>query len=264
MIEILNRYLVQHKSINVPGLGTIYIERIPANTDFINKQVFPPQYKYGFDKNLDTPDNDLFIFLAQQKNIPGDEATQSYNQFAGSLQTKINEDNMAEWQDVGVFRKLPSGDIIFEPVVSAGRLFGPVPAERVVRNNAAHSILVGDREKTNIEMTGLLNEQKNVQKSNQKRVQKSAQKNVQKTPQINVQESAQINVQESARVNVQEVEQANVVIPAQRPRQTWWIFALVLFIIAVSILAYHFSTHGFTWKSIANQEKFELVTPHSR
>ncbi|WP_315816313.1 hypothetical protein [Paraflavitalea speifideaquila] len=59
MTEALTSYLIQHKSISIPGLGTVYIERIPAQTDFINKQILPPSYHFRFDKYFDAPDKEF-------------------------------------------------------------------------------------------------------------------------------------------------------------------------------------------------------------
>ena len=53
MIDVLKSYLVQNKSINIPGLGTIHAEEIPAKNDIVNKQLLPPHYVFHFDKYFD-------------------------------------------------------------------------------------------------------------------------------------------------------------------------------------------------------------------
>ena len=68
MNDILTSYLLQNKSISIPGLGSMYIERIPAQTDFVNKRILPPDYHFRFDKYFDAPDKDFFAYLAQQMN----------------------------------------------------------------------------------------------------------------------------------------------------------------------------------------------------
>lgn len=158
MIVILNSYLVQHKSINIPGLGTICIEKQPASTDFIHKKMYPPKYIYTFDKYFDTPHKDFFTYLAVHKNIPDYEAIQLYNDFAQHLRSKIKLEESAEWKGVGVFKKDLNGDIILEPISDNLHVYNPVDAQRIIRTNAAHAILVGDKESTNVRMTEYLNE----------------------------------------------------------------------------------------------------------
>ena len=160
MIDILNKYLIQHKSINIPGLGTIFIEHLPATLDVVNKRILPPHCEFRFNKYFDTPDKEFFHYLSAEKGIPDYEAIQLYNQFAQDLRTAIKQDDKAVWEDVGVFTKNNAGDMVFEQLSKPRPLYAPVSAVRIVRNTAAHTVLVGDQEMTTIEMTGLLNPEK--------------------------------------------------------------------------------------------------------
>ncbi|MEJ7739092.1 MAG: hypothetical protein WKF97_16830 [Chitinophagaceae bacterium] len=213
MIDILNSYLVQHKSINIPGLGTIYIQKLPAQTDFVNKKIYPPQYSFTFDKYFDAPAKDFFTYLAMKKSIPDYEAIQLYNDFSQHLRSKIKMEDSAEWNDVGVFKKDKSGEIVLEPICADMSLYHPVYAERIVRSNAAHAILVGDKESTNVRMTEFLNE-------------------------------------------------ANEKVPVKR--DYWWINALTLFAIALTMLIIHFIKYGFTSHSLGNRQSVEWLTPNNR
>lgn len=160
MIDILNMYLIQHKSINIPGLGTIFIEHLPATSDVGNQRILPPHFEFRFNKYFDTPDKEFFSYLSYQKGIADFEAIQLYNQFAQDFHTAIKQEDRAEWQDVGVFVKNSAGDLVFEPIQQTEMLYAPVPAVRIVRERAAHAVLVGDQEKTTVEMTSFLNDEK--------------------------------------------------------------------------------------------------------
>lgn len=164
MIEVLNSYLVQHKSINIPGLGTIYVETVPARNDFVNKQLLPPYHIYRFDKYFDAPDKEFFAYLAQQKGIADYEAIRWYNEFAYNLRARIRTNETAEWEGVGVFTKDMSGDIVFKENRQLMPVYAPVNAERVIRSNVSHSIRVGDQETTTTRMSELLSEEVHVEK----------------------------------------------------------------------------------------------------
>ena len=159
MVAALNSYLVQHKSLSIPGLGTIYVERIPAQSDFVNKQIIPPSYHYRFDRYFDAPDKDFFTYLASQREIADYEAIRWYNEWALDLRNKIRTQQEVHWESVGILKTDVSGEVVFEPQQNLISYLHPVPAERVIRSNAQHTMIVGDKEVTNTVMTDYLSEE---------------------------------------------------------------------------------------------------------
>ena len=153
MYAILNRYLFLNKSIPVPGLGTICMESQPATIDASTRSILPPAYRFRFDKFFDSPDKDLFTYLSAQQNISDYEALRQYNDFAFSLRDRLNYFREAPWEGLGILKKDDTGDIHFETSISNPFFLQPVPAEKVVRANAKHMMLVGDRERSNSEMS---------------------------------------------------------------------------------------------------------------
>ncbi len=206
MYEVLNKYLLQHKSISIPGLGSLVAETIPAVTDFANKRLLPVQFKFRFDKYFDAPDREFFLYLSQKKNIPDFEAIKWYSEFAYTLRNKIRTDNKAEWEGIGVFKKDTGGDIVFESFHPPYELFTEVKAERVIRSDAKHSILVGDKEKTNYEMTEWLSDEVYVEK------------------------------------------------------ESWWIYALIMAAIGLSILFFHLYRSEMRWGATGNQQQVEAAS----
>lgn len=164
MFEVLNSYLFQHKSISIPGLGTIFLERGPANTDIGSKNFLPPVYFFRFDKYFDAPDKDFFSFLAAEKNIPDYEAIKWYSEFSYDLRNKIRLDENVEWDNVGVLKKDDTGNIVFEPVEGSPSFLKPVGANIITRKDGQHHLLVGDKEITNTEASELVNPYEEVAK----------------------------------------------------------------------------------------------------
>ena len=152
MFEVLNSYLFQHKSISIPGLGTIFLETLPASSDIGNKHILPPVYHFRFDKYFDAPDKDFFSYLAAEKNIADYEAIKWYNEFSYELRNRIKQEDKVKWDDVGVLRKDYAGNIIFESSSGAARFLKPVSANSIIRKDAQHHLLVGDKETNNNEM----------------------------------------------------------------------------------------------------------------
>jgi hypothetical protein len=153
MYTILNRYLFLHKSIPIPGLGTICLESQAATIDASTRTIHPPVYRFRFDKFSDSPDKDLFAYLSAQQKISDYEALRQYNDFAYSLRDRLNYFREAPWEGLGILKKDDMGDIHFESSILNPSFLQPVPAEKVVRTNAKHMLLVGDRERSSREMS---------------------------------------------------------------------------------------------------------------
>ena len=153
MYTILNRYLFLHKSIPIPGLGTICMESQAATIDASTRTIHPPVYRFRFDKFSDSPDKDLFAYLSAQQKISDYEALRQYNDFAYSLRDRLNYFREAPWEGLGILKKDDMGDIHFESSILNPSFLQPVPAEKVVRTNAKHMLLVGDRERSSREMS---------------------------------------------------------------------------------------------------------------
>lgn len=158
MVQLIKTYLLQNKSISIPGLGTIYVERIPAQTDFVNRQLLPPAYHFRFDKYFDAPAKDFFTFIAAKNRVEDYEAIKMYNEWAQQLRSTIGTENVTPIQGVGSLKRDLSGEIVFEPAGPQQTFHQPVPAERIIRTNASHTMIVGDREFTNVEMNDLLHD----------------------------------------------------------------------------------------------------------
>jgi len=164
MFEVLNSYLFQHKSISIPGMGTIYMESLPASIDVSTKNMLPPLYYFRFDKYFDAPDKEFFSFLASEKKIHDFEALRLYNEFSFDLREKITHDQEVTWEGVGVLKKDLEGNIAFDSSLGNPFFLRPVPANQVIRRDAEHTMIVGDRERTNIEMNEWLQNESSVAK----------------------------------------------------------------------------------------------------
>jgi hypothetical protein len=158
MWQVLNAYLFQHRSISIPGLGTIYLETMSASVDVAERTMLPPTYAFRFDKYFDAPDKEFFSFIAVQRNILDYEAIKWYNEFSFDLRNRIRAEEQVSWDGVGLLKKDGAGGIQFEPAPTPILFLQPVPAMRVSRQDAQHNLVVGDRERTSGEMNEWLHD----------------------------------------------------------------------------------------------------------
>lgn len=153
MVKLVGTYLLQNGSVSIPGLGTIYIERIPAQSDFVNRQLLPPAYHYRFDKYFDAPGKEFFTFISARKNTADYEAMKLYNEWALGLRNSMSAGKPAVLEGIGSLGRDDRGEILFEPTGELQTAFVPVPANRIIRSNISHNLLVGDRETNSVDMT---------------------------------------------------------------------------------------------------------------
>jgi hypothetical protein len=229
MNNVLVSYLLQHKSISIPGLGSMYIERIPAQTDFVNRRILPPDYHFRFDKYFDAPDKDFFTYLAKQQNIADYEAIKWYNEWAYELRSKLREGQIVEWTGIGTLKKDISGEIIFE---SAGRipsLQEPTPANRVIHTHTQHTMLVGDQEVTR------------------------------KISNAEVNTNAQ-TVSDNNDISGDEQVPDYPPYPEEPPKKRgWWIFALVIAALALTVIFMRVYKNGLTTSAAGNQQRINAA-----
>ncbi len=146
MFYILHQYLIQHKSLSLPGLGTLELQNIPAISNFSDHMIEPPMQKTIFDDMHDAPDKDLFQYVASRLHLEEWEAIKRVNDFSYELKNKLKEGDEIVWDKVGILRSDLSGSITLEARTITYDFMESVPAKRIVRINANHTILRGDTE----------------------------------------------------------------------------------------------------------------------
>jgi hypothetical protein len=226
MTDVLVSYLLQHKSISIPGLGSMYIERIPAQTDFVNRRILPPDYHFRFDKYFDAPDKDFFTYLAKQQNIADYEAIKWYNEWAYELRSKLREGHVVEWEGIGILKKDISGEIIFE---SAGRipsLQEPTPANRVIHSHTQHTMLVGDQEVT---------------------------RKISLTDNVPPATTEEEQIQSDTQVEEQPPYDPHIFDEPPR-KKGWWIFGIIVAALALTLIVARFYKNGFSTAAAGNQQ----------
>lgn len=157
MYHDLYEYLILHRQLSVPGVGTFLLERKPAETQFTHKQINPSAYTIALQAGNAVPAKRLFHWLADKLNISYHEAILKFNGFAFDLRSEVLAGNKVLWNKVGTLSKGMRGDIKFVPAIVEYYFDRPVSAVRVIREKAVHTVKVGEQEKTSEEMAEWLN-----------------------------------------------------------------------------------------------------------
>ena len=146
MFHILHQYLIQHKSLSLPGLGTIELQNIPAISNISDHVIEPPMQKIIFDDVHDAPDKNLFQYVSARLQVEEWEAIKQVNDFSYELKSRLKQGGEIAWDRVGVLRSEPGGSITLDARTITYDFMEPAPANRIIRTNANHTILRGDTE----------------------------------------------------------------------------------------------------------------------
>jgi nucleoid DNA-binding protein len=135
MFDMIASSFFQKKSCRLPGIGNLELVTTPAEYDFGTKQIRAPRQSILF--------------------ISAPSSSDYFNEFSAISQLMkdaLEKNGSIEITGLGSFTKDSSGAIQFSAQPANEDFFQPVTAEKVIHKDAEHSILVGDKETTNIEM----------------------------------------------------------------------------------------------------------------
>jgi hypothetical protein len=156
MYESLYRFLIKYKKVDLPGIGAIALQTQSAQSEFVSRSFLPPAYFFTLEKERDIPLGKLFSWIAADNNISENEAADQFNDFISDLKKELEAGKKITWSGVGIFQKEPAGEIKFEGNKKELPFLEPVIAKKVIRENAEHTMLVGEVEKTSTQMTEIL------------------------------------------------------------------------------------------------------------
>jgi nucleoid DNA-binding protein len=155
MHQQIASYLFQNKTCPLPGFGTLSLSHSGAESDFTNRSIAAPRPMISFDIK-ETGTAGLLNYLSATTGANQDEVTAALDHFCDGLKKEMAENSIVKLDSIGKFYGDSSGIINFKPEELPPVFLQPVHAERVIHPDAEHQILVGDKEKTNTQMTELL------------------------------------------------------------------------------------------------------------
>ena len=153
MLQILYTYLIQRKSLFLPGVGHFRLLSGAARYDAVHQQLFPPVPEIQMTDEQPPTQKELFDYIARKLNISELEAIQQFNTCLFEMRQQLKSGKAIDWQGVGV---LSAGNSISETILIpyhySGSALGPVEANRIIRKDRQYAMLVGDQETDTGEM----------------------------------------------------------------------------------------------------------------
>jgi nucleoid DNA-binding protein len=156
MVDLVVRYLSFQKKVSLQGIGTFSVEQLPARLDFPNRLLYAPEYILHYSPSVVAATDERFeSWLQQELKVNREEAKNLQQNLAADFERSLVEKGQMTLNGLGTFtkdeQKLLHFSSLYETVKG-----NPVTAEKVIRKNTSHSVLVGEQEKTSEEMTEIL------------------------------------------------------------------------------------------------------------
>jgi hypothetical protein len=136
MYNLIAPSFFQKKNCKLPGIGYLALLTHPAETDFLHTQIKSPYQE--------------IIFSQEQSD---DKIFNEFSAISEIMKRKLDAESLLELDGIGTFTKDENGSIQFKALPLPAIFYPPVAAQRVIHQDTEHSILVGDRETTNVVMT---------------------------------------------------------------------------------------------------------------
>jgi nucleoid DNA-binding protein len=155
MVDLVLRYLSFQKKVSLQGIGTFSVEHLPARLDFPNRLLYSPEFILHFSSSATGNDEQFENWLQKELNVDKEEVKTLQQNLSADFQRSLSEKGEITLNGLGVFTKDEQRLLHFSSLYEAIK-GNPVTAEKIIRKNTSHSILVGEQEKTSVEMTELL------------------------------------------------------------------------------------------------------------
>jgi phosphoribosyl 1,2-cyclic phosphodiesterase len=150
MHEYIHKYFALNKKVVLPGIGSFMAEMQNAKLDFINKTLQAPLHTIRYDQN-NSADEKFYNFLSKETGLNETEAANNFNHFANELKEQLKVNHVLELKGIGTLTKNASG-YSFDANNTLQDFFPEIAAERVIRQNAEHTVKVGEHHKTSTQM----------------------------------------------------------------------------------------------------------------
>ncbi|MEO6454173.1 MAG: hypothetical protein ABIN97_08885 [Ginsengibacter sp.] len=163
MLSIITSYLLQTGKCSLPYIGFFDTKYMPAVSDIVNRQILAPAEEIFFSEETNLLSTDLVKYVASKKSISESDAANQLNSFCKEWKGKIDAGETLYFETFGSLKRNEPGNIVLlkEDIYY---YYKAVPADRVLHQDAEHSVLVGDIETTSAAMNKYYSEEVVIEK----------------------------------------------------------------------------------------------------
>ena len=146
--------MLQYNRVCIPHIGSFEIIQQPPQLSIGEKICSAPFFTTKYLKQDAVPEHQ-FNFFAGFVHEEKEKLRQDLFSFGENLKTRIQKDPF-QWNGFGIL-SFSSDEIVFEPIQIKLNSLITLPAEKIMRENVQHSMLVGDQQMTSQQVNEVLN-----------------------------------------------------------------------------------------------------------
>lgn len=141
MLSSLTSYLIQNRQVFIPHIGKFELYYKPATLDFANRLIYPPVNEIRFSEK-GALHQDQLSFLNEDLQMDMQALEEKLKSFGQSLKKSVGQSSF-NWIGFGELKYI-NDELVFHP--HDDTFSQPVPANKVIRENIKHAVLVGEKE----------------------------------------------------------------------------------------------------------------------
>lgn len=158
MYQYLAKYFSLNKKLVLPGIGLLNASAKPSQLEFVEKTLHAPVYAISFQQDENVTDYYFISFLSKEINVSEHDAGNRFSNFIQQLINKLQAGLALQLPGLGLLSKNDDA-YNFISTDTLQQLYPGVSAERVIRQNAQHTVRVGEDHKTSAEMYEILHKE---------------------------------------------------------------------------------------------------------
>lgn len=157
MQQFIAAYLIHHQHCPLGELGSFSLVNLGAVSNITERVIAAPQplVRYSAQTTSTAP---LLAFIAGMTKSGQDETRTSLDQYLAGLSAQLSNGQTVSIDLVGELYKDAQGEVAFRQAALPTVFLPDVKGERVIHPEAAHNMLVGDKETTTTVMTEYFSE----------------------------------------------------------------------------------------------------------
>jgi hypothetical protein len=152
VLSEITRYLIQYRRVSIPHIGSFELIEESPRLDIADKLFHAPVFTTRYSGQESVSAHQL-QYISGHNEVAGN-AEEQLVWFGDQWRAAIEQERF-NWKGVGTL-SYSSGSILFDPESIQLPALQPVPAQKVMRHNSNHQMLVGDQEVGSHQMPAML------------------------------------------------------------------------------------------------------------
>ena len=151
MYNAVKKFLALYHHLSLPGIGNFKVTCASAQLGIADRNIIPSIITINFSTENLPAEKIFYSFLSNELSVDEAQAVRRFTYFIDDVKSDLLSKKEVVLKGIGKLVKTSGEEISF--YADELPVYYPIlSAERVIRKNATHTVMVGEQEKTSVEM----------------------------------------------------------------------------------------------------------------